>query len=97
MRKEIRELIKLGPFPSEASVSPEAVDQYSELIDSISPPVSLDEARSLLTLFGTDTFFGLPYSLVHLIESCPDWSSEALVNINDGFWISILKERLQAR
>lgn len=56
MRDEITKLIQLGPFPNETSVTPEIVDQYAELIDVISPPVSLDEAKSLLTLFGTDTF-----------------------------------------
>ncbi len=68
MRDEITKLIQLGPFPNETSVTPEIVDQYAELIDVISPPVSLDEAKSLLTLFGTDTFFGVAWSLVHLIE-----------------------------
>lgn len=97
MRDEVAELIQLGPFPNETSATPEIVDSYFELIDTISPPVSLDEARSLLTLFGTDTFFGAAWSLVHLIESCLGWSAEALANVEDNLWITLLRERLQAR
>lgn len=97
MRDEVTKLIELGPFPNETCVTPEIVDHYTELFNLISPPVSLDEAKSLMILFGTDTFFGLAWSLVHLIESCPEWSAEALVNVNDNMWITILRERLQAR
>jgi hypothetical protein len=91
------QLTQLGPFPSETSVTPEIVDSYFELIDTISPPVSLDEAKSLLTLFGTDPFFGVAWTLVHLIESCPEWSAEALANVDDHLWITLLRKRLQAR
>lgn len=56
MREEIAKLIQLGPFPNETSAAPEVVDHYAELIDLISSPVKLDEAKSLMTLFGTDTF-----------------------------------------
>ena len=97
MREEVAKLIQLEPFPHETSATPEIVDQYAELIDIISPPVSLDEAKSLLTLFGTDTFFGAAWSSVHLIESCPEWSAEALANVEDNIWITMLTERLQAR
>lgn len=95
MREEIAKLIQMGPFPSETIVIPEDVDHYANLLNAISSPVSLDEAKSLLVLFGTDTFFGLAWTLVHLIESCPDWSAEALLGVSDNIWISLLRERLQ--
>jgi hypothetical protein len=97
MREEVVKLIQLGSFPNETSATPEIIDQYADLIDKISPPVSLDEAKSLLTLFGTDTFFGLAWSLVHLIETCPEWSAKALANVENNMWGNILREKLRPR
>jgi hypothetical protein len=95
MREEIAKLLKMGPFPNEANVTPDIVDSYHNLLSAISRPVSLGEAKSLLALFGTDDFFGVAWMLVHLIESCSEWSTDALIGVNDNIWITELRERLQ--
>jgi hypothetical protein len=99
MRKEVIELGKLGPLPcSDMAVSknrPEAIDKYQHLLASIQKPVTDEEARALVTLFGPDDCFGLVWPLVHLVESAPGWPLEDCLKNSDNEWIQLLKLRVE--
>ena len=74
VRDEVRDLLKLGPPPSEEELirNPSAVfEKYEQLLLSIQKPVTDDEAKLLTGVFGVDGCFGLGWTLVHLIENRP--------------------------
>jgi len=97
VRDEVKELLGMGPFPSSEEVirSKEVslVEKYQRLLSSIEEPVTDEEAKVLTRFFGTDDFFGLSWTLVHLIETAPHWSAgERLENVGNE-WIQRLKDR----
>lgn len=74
MRKEVSELIKLGPMPDEKEdIADGVIEKYEEVLHSISRPVSREEAEGLIQIFPEDGCFGLDWTLLHLIETAPDW------------------------
>jgi hypothetical protein len=73
MRKEVQELVNMGPLPDCETVAEEQLKMYESLLSRVTPPVSNDEARSLVRLFGPDDCYGLAWTLLHLIESAPGW------------------------
>ena len=72
MRKEVQELVNMGPLPDCETVTEEQLKTYESLLSRVTPPVSNDEARGLLHLFGPDDCYGLAWTLLHLIESARD-------------------------
>jgi hypothetical protein len=76
MREAIKELTKVGQLPSSDDSDDELLKKISGLIASIHRPISDDEARALVKLFGEDDCFGLAWTLLHLIESAPGWPLE---------------------
>jgi hypothetical protein len=93
MRSEIENLAKLGILPSESNASLDFMREAEDLIRSITKPVSDEEARVLTGLFGEDGCFGLAWSLLHLIESAPNWPlSDCLSNLSNE-WIKSLHDR----
>lgn len=95
MRQEIRNLVQMGPFPDETSTSKERVGQYEKLLQSVSPPVSNEEARALTKLFGVDGFYGLAFTMLHLVETAPNWPIAECLNDIDNEWIKELRERAE--
>jgi hypothetical protein len=93
MREEVLELIRLGSMPSEDSADVDVVRKYEELLHQISPPLTTIEASNLLHLFGPDSFFGLAWTLVILIESAPGWPEEVDLPAVDNEWIQLLRIR----
>jgi hypothetical protein len=91
MREQVNELLKLGPLPS-SEASAETIGRYQELLSSITPPVTNEEARHLTSLFGPDDCYGLAWTLVHLIESAPNWPVEEYLE-GENEWIGILRDR----
>ena len=73
MQAYILELNELGPFPSSSALDLGTLIKYQDLITPTKQPISNDEAKILLKLFGSDDCFGLAWTLVHLIESAADW------------------------
>ena len=71
LRPAIQELVLLGPFPSSRQCEQRVIDARAVLLGRIEPPVTDEEARALITLFGPDDYFGGAWTLVHLIESAP--------------------------
>jgi len=93
MRPEIANLVQLGTLPSEHGASPELIQQLEQYYRAISRPVSDEEARALVALFGNDGCFGLASSLVHLIETAPGWPLvDCLANTNNK-WVAELRQR----
>ena len=93
MRPEIERLVQLGPLPSEKEASVEHLRQVEALLMSINKPVSDEEARTLVSLFGPDGCFGLAWTILHLIESSPNWPiAECLANSSNE-WVASLRDR----
>jgi|KBSSwiStaDraftv2_1062776.scaffolds.fasta_scaffold00307_12 hypothetical protein len=100
MQKAVVDLWALGPLPSERSVGadrrfadPAVVKQYETSILSIQKPVTDEEAKALVGLFGTDDCFGLAWTLVHLIETAPGWPIAECLQSTDNEWVRTLKLR----
>lgn len=93
IRKEIHLLQLLGTLPSEEGENTELIQKYDDLERSIVPPITDDEARILVKLFGSDGCFGLASSFVHLIETAPNWPIEECLTDLDNEWILELKNR----
>ncbi|WP_133884177.1 hypothetical protein [Glycomyces sp. NRRL B-16210] len=64
------DLVSSGPFPSEEGTV-EEIAWVQELLLRILPPITDEEARALLAVFGPDYCYGLSGTLVHLIETAP--------------------------
>ncbi|MBK1685402.1 hypothetical protein [Rhodoferax fermentans] len=83
----------LGPLPPEAIKDVDLVKKFDMLYRAISKPVTDEEARVLIQLFGQDGCFGLASSLMHLIETAPGWPLiECLENQNNE-WIVEMRNR----
>jgi hypothetical protein len=99
MRQEVIELRKLGPLPpSDRAVREnlqELFDKYHRLIMSVRKPVTDEEARVLITIFGSDDGFGLVWPLVHLIESASGWPLADCLRDTNNEWIQMLRQRLK--
>jgi hypothetical protein len=71
MRAEVRAFTADGPLPgSDASV--EEIERREKQLTAILMPVTAREARALVACFGPDDCFGMAWSLLHLIETCPN-------------------------
>lgn len=93
MRTEVIQLVQLGPLPSEEGASVELVQKFESALHSITKPVSNEEARALVRLFGNDSCFGLAWTMLHLIETAPDWPLlDCLSNLNNE-WVASLRNR----
>jgi hypothetical protein len=100
MRREVIELSKLGPLPSSKSIldNPDGdalVKKYEDLITSIQPPVTDDEARVLVGILGSDECFGLEWPLIHLIETAPGWPLEDCLVDTSNEGVAHLKQRVE--
>jgi hypothetical protein len=83
MQKPIKYLLQLGPMPDSQNVSIERVYDYELAISGIKKSITDQEAMVLLTIFGPDDFYGLSWSLVHIIETSPSWPMEHLLSHTD--------------
>jgi len=94
MRPEIQRLIDLGPLPAEAEASLEYLREAESLLRTIRKPVSNEEARALILLFGpSDSCYGFAWSLLHLIESAPGWPIADCLEKPKNEWVASLRDR----
>ena len=93
VRKEIEAMEALGTLPSEDARDIELMKKYDELYRAISKPVTDEEARVLVRLFGVDGCFGMASSLMHLIETAPGWPLEDCLYDLNNEWIVELRNR----
>lgn len=89
----IARLAEMPPLPSEDDADPKEVLKYEELIRSINCPISNEEAKLLVNLFGIDGCFGLAASLVQRIETAPGWPLLDTLVDSDNPWIRELLSR----
>ena len=97
MRRAVRELLALGPLPSEDEAEVEQLDRYEQLLHSISPPVTDDEARALVRIFppSDESCYGLAWTLLHLIETAPHWPLQECLEDRQGEWVQYLRLRVE--
>jgi hypothetical protein len=96
VRDEVKELLELGPPPSEEELirdpSPR-LEKYELLLRSIKKPVTDEEAKLLTGIFGVDGCFGLGWTLLHLIETAPNWPEPGELEDSTNEWVQLLKDR----
>lgn len=94
MRPAISDLVSKGPLPS-SSAGIQEIKDWQEALERITAPVSDEEAEALTALFPAreDDCFGLGWSLLHLIETAPDWPLEQCLGDIRNPWITRLRER----
>ena len=84
------------PADESAEATQERIDEYNHLVESVRKPVSDGEARVLVKLLPQsedDTFFGIAWGLLHLVESAPGWPlPDALTDLDNG-WVRLLRDR----
>jgi hypothetical protein len=99
VRNEVKELLTMGPFPSSKQVicsrQTDLVEKYQRLLLSIEKPVTDEEAKALVKLFGVDDFFELEWTLMQLIETAPSWPIEECLKNVESESIDILKDRAE--
>ena len=93
MREEVKVLVALGQFPAEQGAIPGVVERHDQALKTIARPVSDDEARALVKVFGPDDCFGLAWSLLHLIETAPSWPIKNAIADANPLWAEELKDR----
>jgi hypothetical protein len=95
MRKEVQELVNMGPLPDCETVTDAQLKTYESLLSRVTPPVSNEEARSLVCLFGPDDCYGLAWTLLHLIESAPGWPLYDCLKEAGNEWTERLRLRAE--
>ena len=95
MRQEVQTLVRLGPLPDCDTATEEQIKTYESLLSSTTPPVSDEEARNLVRLFGPDECYGLAWSLLHLIESAPGWPLQDCLKDKNNDWTERLRLRVK--
>ena len=81
-------------MPTSEVATVESVRKYENLLLSIQKPVSDEEACALVTVFGNDDCFGLAWSLLHLIETAPNWPLQDCLANTENDWVDLLRLRL---
>ena len=95
IRPEVRALIELGPFPPSETVDLRLIERQQALLNRIAAPVTDDEAKELIKLFGPDDYFGGAWTVLHLVESAPGWPLWDSLSNDSNDWILRLKQRAQ--
>jgi predicted component of type VI protein secretion system len=93
MRKEVKELVELGRFPATSTVNLHTIELQQKLLQAITLPITDDEAEALMSLLGADEYFGLAWTVAHLIEGAPGWPIERCFKNGSSEWAVRLKER----
>lgn len=93
VRTEVEELEKLGSLPSEDEAEVAQLKKIEALYRAIARPITDDEARVLVELFGPDGCFGLASSFMHLIETAPDWPLKDCLEQLNNEWKIELRDR----
>jgi hypothetical protein len=97
IRAEVAELVGFGRFPASVDVDTSVIERQQNLLQRIVPPVSDTEARELVRLFGPDDYYGLAWTLVHLVEGAPHWPLVGCLLDASNEWIMRLKTRAAKR
>lgn len=93
MRESVVNLINMGKLPPEDNDDVSLFEKYQELIESIVPPLSIEEADSLVLLLGNDGCYGLTSAAIHLIESSNGFRINDFNEMEGNYGIDILRIR----
>jgi len=93
IQKAVADLQNLGPLPSSSQADPDMLDIWQAQADKVKRPVSDDDAKVLIRLFGPDECFGAMWVLIHAIETAPSWPMLSLLEGLSGYPIEIMKDR----
>jgi len=83
----------LGSLPPEDGADINILKKYDKLYRAITKPITDEEARVLVTLFGPDGCFGAASALMHLIETAPGWPLKECLLKQDNEWVIELRNR----
>jgi hypothetical protein len=92
VRDEVIGLERLGPLPASTQADERLIAEWEKLLKTVMPPLTDEEARILAGLFGPDDCFGLAWTLLHLIETAPNWPLRDCLEGNANPWIKTLRE-----
>lgn len=93
LRKQVADLVQLGPMPSEEGGDVTTIADYQKRIHALEMPLTTEEARALLAVFGPDDLFGLSWALLTRLETAPDPVVTAKPKDDANRWIRLLWER----
>jgi hypothetical protein len=95
VRSKFTDFLALGQLPPSDGLSPERAQQYEEALKHLPKPTG-EEAAALVDLLPGDetTSFGLAWTLVHTIESSPDWPVWTALDDRTP-WRALLLDRAQ--
>jgi len=93
MQPAVERLVQIGPWPSSRVATVSELQELEASLGKVQTPITDEEARALVRLFGPDDCFGLAWTLLHLIETSPGWPIEGAFHGLTGEWI----DRLEAR
>jgi hypothetical protein len=94
VRQEFSDVLALGPLPAADGISPGRAQQYEKALKRLPDLPNGEEAAALVDLLPPDetTSFGLAWTLVHAIESSPDWPVWNALD-DRTWWRVLLKDR----
>lgn len=93
MQPAVERLVQIGPLPSSSAANVPVLQELEALLAQVQTPITDNEARALVRLFGPDDCFGLAWSLLHLIETSPGWPLEDALRGLDDEWAGRLRGR----
>jgi hypothetical protein len=95
MREAIQNLVALGPMPASDDPSVKSWLALAEpALRALTRPLTNDEARALATLFGPDDCFGAAWTVLHLVETAPDWPLQDVLGMPSNEWTDRLGQRV---
>jgi hypothetical protein len=95
MRVCVSQLVDLGPLPDEGQADVAHLQAVESALAQVDCPVTGEEALALLSIFPTDesSCFGLAWSILHLVETAPDWPlAQARLHAANP-WVRTMLER----
>src|SRR5262245_56831151 len=95
MQSAVEELVNLGPLPSSVKPDVARLKRIDNVLSKVTKPISDEDARALVRLFGPDDCFGAAWTLLHLIETAPSWPLVDCLEDSDNEWIVLLRERAE--
>jgi hypothetical protein len=95
MQRAVECLVGLGPLPSSEKPDIQKLKTFEEALSKVTKPVSDEDARALVSLFGPDDCFGAAWTLLHLIETAPNWPLCDCLEEPDNEWIIRLRQRAE--
>ncbi len=95
MREAVRQLSTMGQFPAESNADQQQVERFETLLTSVAPPLTIEEAGVLAGLLGPDEFFGGGWTILHLLESMPEWPIDDVLRRIAQPWQDRMRNRLK--